>query len=441
MNRRYGPFLLFVSVLTLLLPCSGWSAPQTAADATYAKKIEATLPPKVECVASPPTVTAGQIVTLTARVQGVSAGLVYSFSNSGGRLYPDGSTARLDTTGVPAGRDISVTCLVSDSLGRRGSGGVVVLIVARQAAHLPLAETEQAQMAKAGGHTAVTAAGRSEMKAEKHLSGGGDPFYQTHSRAAADVVTQNTQGTNNGAAPTPSPTGQTEGATPTHYQGGFSSPAAVAEVPAPPRPAPAAGSGDAYQQAEQVMQWKNELKNGKIDYLIPLQMKLHETTVVQVVVHGYADTGQNNLPGAQTGTLKVSPRMQMQLTAEDNPDEFEIDPKDGAIQFVPIDGSTTWMWNVTPNQPAENQRLTIRALLVYPDNGQQIEQEITSYIATVNVRVPGFWESLREDFWNDPSAAIKYVLPGGAGFTALAGLTVWWWKRRHPSESKTDKEE
>jgi hypothetical protein len=93
-----------------------------------------------------------------------------------------------------------------------------------------------------------------------------------------------------------------------------------------------------------------------------------------------------------------------------------------------------------PKQPAENQTLTIRALLVYPDKGEQTEQEITSYTARVTVSVPGFWVSLEEAFWDDPAAAMKYVLPGGAGFTAIAGLVVWLWRRRHPADAKTDKE-
>ncbi len=414
MNRKYGPSLLFMSILALLLlPCAGWSAPQAAADAAYAKKIEAMLPPKVECIASSPTVIAGQSVTLTARAQGASAGLVYSFSSNGGRLYPDGPAARLDTAGVAAGRTISITCQVTNGLGRRGSANAVVRVVAMQTAlpHAGAAPTQTATTGEAHHRDAVS----HDMQTAQAVQAQAAPPSSSSRQAAAEEIPPI-------AAPPPVVAG-------------------TAAAPAAAPPPPAAASRDAYQQAEQVMQWKNELKNGRIDYLIPLQMKLHDTAVVKVVVHGYADAGQNNLAGAKAGTLKVSPRMQMQLTAEDNPDEFEIDPKDGAIQFVPIDGSTTWMWNVTPKQPAENQRLTIRALLVYPDNGQQIEQEITSYIATVNVRVPGFWESLREDFWNDPSAAIKYVLPGGAGFTALAGLTVWWWKRRHPSENKPEKEE
>jgi len=438
MDRKYGPPRLFLGILVLLLlPCAGWSEPQGAADATYAKKIEAMMPPKVECVASSLTVTAGQSVTLTARAQVASAGLVYSFSSNGGRLYPDGATARLDTTGVPAGRTITVTCQVTNGLGRRGSVNAVVRVLAMQATPLPQTKTAQTQTAKATGQAA---AAESAAVVGHGTGNGGSRPHRAHDKTAADVFASSTQGAKNQTAPTLSPAEQKAGET-GGDKGGLHPPTAVAASPAPPPSPAAAGGGDAYQQAEQVLQWKNELKNGKIDYLIPPQMKLHETTVVQVVMHGYADTSKNNLPGAKTGTLKVSPRMQMQLTAEDNPDEFGIDPKVGAIQFVPIDGSTTWMWNITPKQPAENQKLTIRALLVYPDNGQQIEQEITSYVATVSVRVPGFWESLREEFWDDPSAAIKYLLPGGAGFTVLAGLTVWWWKRRHPSESKANQEE
>jgi hypothetical protein len=275
---------------------------------------------------------------------------------------------------------------------------------------------------------------RSQTAAKRAMSRAADIAYQ-HEQDASNHAAQ--------AAPSLDKEGQAASVAESARESSAEpsrAPASVAAAAAPtPAPSAAAGGGNAYQQAEQVQQWKNQLKNGKIDYLIPPQMKLHETAVVKVVVHGFADTAAKSMAGATTGTLKVSPRMQVQLSAEDNPDEFEIEPKVGQIQFVPIDGSVTWMWKVTPKQPAENQTLTIRALLVYPDNGQQIEQEITSYTAQISVSVPGFWASLREAFWNDPTAMVKYVLPGGAGFTALAGLVVWWWKRRHPSSAKPDK--
>ncbi len=446
MSRRYGPPRLFLGILAwLLLPYAGWSAPQ--AHAAYASKTLA-------CNASPGRVLPGQIVTLTAGEPGSSTGLVYSFSSSSGKLQHNGRTARLDTAGVPAGTAISVTCQIVDELGQRSSGEVTVYVVGAGGSHaaetskaqVPIdAEKRAAEVQLLASMSKAQAANAKDTKSQEASADDAIRGMDSSTEAAIEREMSHSEAAYHplGAAKQTAP--HAHSASPSHaliggLVGAGAGVGALAGAAAAPAPPPATG-GNAYQQAEQVLQWKKELKNGKIDYLIPVQMKLHETTVVKVVVHGYADAAAASMAGATTGTLKVSPRMQVQLSAENNPDEFEIDPKVGQIQFVPIDGSTTWMWNVTPKQPAENQTLTIRALLVYPDNGQQIEQEITSYTATVSVRVQGFWASLREAFWNDPSAAIKYVLPGGAGFTALAGLIVWWWKRRHPSEDKPKKDE
>jgi hypothetical protein len=410
MDRRYGPLFLFLGIsVLLLLPCAGWGAPPNHAVSVMQSKIALAL--KVECNASSPTVRTGQSITLTAEVQGVSTGLAYSFSSSGGRLYPNGSTARLDTAGVPAGTVITATCQVIDGLGRRSSADVAVHVVAVDISH------------------ARPPIGGVVVQPPK------DRTAADHAPIAVQIPQEVTS-----AAPKPSGAGEQAASDAGNPGGSAAGPSRAPASVATPEPAPppsAAEGGNVYQQAEQVQQWKNQLKSGKIDYRIPSQMKLHETAVVKVIVHGFADTAAKSMAGATTGTLKVSPRMQVQLSAEDNPDEFEIEPKVGEIQFVPIDGSATWMWKVTPKQPAENQTLTIRALLVYPDKGEQIEQEITSYTAQISVSVPGFWASLTEAFWNDPGAAMKYVLPGGAGFTAIAGLVVWLWKRRHPAEAKT----
>lgn len=437
MNRKFGPSLLFVNIMALLLmPAACWSAPQVAVDAAHAKKIEAMLPLKVECVAPSTAIMAGQSVVLTARVQGVSAGLVYSFSSSGGRLYPNGPTARLDTTGVTPGKRISVTCQVTNGLGKKASGEVVVYVVARQsvktAEHADVAESAEVIVKNGlGGDGSSPQSGAQQHVSHEHAA---QPAQGTGGQAAP---AQQAEADADFADAAPAPEGAAGGA-----EGpGVPAPHVVPapEVAAAP-PHPAAGGIDPYQASEAHVQWVNALKNGKIEYLIPTQMKLHETSVVTVVIHGFADTNQNNLAGAKAGTLKVSPYMRMQLTA-DNPDEFEIEPKVGAVLPVPINSSATWTWNVKPNQPASGQRLTIEAFLVYSENGDNPQELIPSYAATVDVNVPGFWEWVREAFWNNPSGAIKYVLPGGAGFTVVAGLIVWWWRRRHPEESKADKDE
>ncbi|HZY74626.1 MAG TPA: hypothetical protein VFE22_16065 [Edaphobacter sp.] len=417
MDRRYGLFPP-AALVWALLPCIGWGAPPNHAVSVMQAKIALAL--KVKCNASSSTVRTGQSVTLTAQAEGASTGLTYSFSTNGGKLYVSGSTARLDTAGVPVGTVITATCQAIDGLGRRSSGNVAVRVVS---VDLPHVTQTAAPHPPTGG--AVHQPPKELTAGTIHQAEGAQ---QT---AAKQAATAAAQAPPQAAAAAPEPSGGEQAAG--NAGGSDGSPAGPAGAPA------SVGDGDVYQQAEQVQQWKNQLKNGKIDYLIPSQMKLHETSVVKVVVHGFADTAQG-MAGATTSTLKVSPRMQVQLSAEENPDEFDIDPKVGEIQFVPIDGSATWMWKVMPKQPAENQTLTIRALLVYPDKGEQTEQEITSYTARVTVSVPGFWASLEEAFWDDPAAAMKYVLPGGAGFTAIAGLVVWLWRRRHPADAKTDKE-
>jgi hypothetical protein len=431
MNRRYGPSVLLASLLALfLLPNVCWSAPQVKADAAYAKKIQAMLPPQVECVASSQRVTSGQSVTLTAKVKGALAGLVYSFSSNSGKLFLNGSTARLDTTGVPAGKTISATCQVTNGFGQKASGTVAVRVVAMQSVEAPFNASIADKAEEAvkdlfgGGGGGGAPQGGAQHRVVHHVKAAAP-------QGAEDQAAQAQQGAPNegaaGAAPAPA-----------GVLGGLVGAAGGLAAPAPPPPT--VGGVDPYAASEAHAQWMKALNNGKIEYNIPKLMKLHETSVVTVIVHGFADTSPNLLPGAQTGTLKVSPYMRMQLTADD-PDEFEIDPKAGAVLPVPIDSSAKWTWNVKPNQPASNQKLTIEAFTVYTENGDNPQELLPSYVATVSVSVPGFWESVREEFWDNPSGAIKYVLPGGAGFTVLAGLIVWWWKRRHPEEDKPKKDE
>jgi hypothetical protein len=94
-----------------------------------------------------------------------------------------------------------------------------------------------------------------------------------------------------------------------------------------------------------IQKWEKALKTGKIEYNLPTKMSLPDATTVSVVVHGYEDVSGSVPPGAQSASLKVSQRMRIELSAEENPNEFKIEP-DGTedVQLVPIDGTARWQW-------------------------------------------------------------------------------------------------
>jgi hypothetical protein len=188
-----------------------------------------------------------------------------------------------------------------------------------------------------------------------------------------------------------------------------------------------------------IQRWVKELKTGKIEYNLPTRMSLPEASTVSVVVHGYEDVSGPVASGTQSAALKVSQRMRVVLSADENPNEFKIEQGGTEeVQLVPIDGTARWRWKVTPKEPAKDQKLTIRALLVYPNDPNKAAVEITSYTAEVSVQVGSVWEWAKYLFWNDPIGVAKYLLPGGAGFAFVAGLVVWWWKRGHPEKKEKE---
>ena len=370
--------------------------------------------PVISCDVSATGVTAGQGVEVTTRViQGDAAALKYSFETSGGRLTVgsvNSSTARLDTEGVTGG-EINVTCVVVDAYGRKVSYGKMVRLLPQ---HQP---------------SAVKGPPKAERPDVPQVAPPPPP------PAPAPVVEPKRYG--------PPPT---EAAKPPVPQ----RPARVPTVPPMPvtvppgtvspdgKPAADAGTNE-YAEGLAIQKWEKELKTGKIEYNLPTKMSLPDATTVSVVVHGYEDVSGLVPAGAQSAALKVSQRMRVVLSAEENPNEFKIE-SDGTkdVQLVPIDGTARWQWKVTPKEPAKDQKLTIRALLVYPNDPNKAAVEITSYTAEVSVQVGSVWEWAKYLLWNDPIGLVKYLLPGGAGFAFVAGLVVWWWKRRHPE--KKDKE-
>lgn len=423
-----APLLMAFVVVVALCGKAGGQAKQTELQHLPPASHTALPPvPVISCDVSAPSVTAGQSVAVTTRViQGVAAGLKYSFETSAGRLIvaaANASTARLDTAGVTGG-EIRVTCVVMDTYGRKVSYGKVIRVGSGNPAggltqHLPTAakgtpETQKTEVpeVKPVAPSPAPPPPPPPIVAPK-------PYAPQPSEAAKPPAPGGTAAVppaTNGAGTTPS----------------------VGTTPPDGKPAADEGTNE-YAEGLAIQKWEKELKTGKIEYNLPTKMSLPEATTVSVVVHGYEDVSGPVPAGTQSAALKVSQRMRVVLNADENPDEFKIEP-DGTeeVQLVPIDGTARWQWKVTPKEPAEDQKLTIRALLVYPNDPSKAAVEITSYTAEVSVQVGSVWEWAKYLFWNDPVGLVKYLLPGGAGFAFVAGLVVWWWKRRHPE--KKDKE-
>jgi hypothetical protein len=162
-----------------------------------------------------------------------------------------------------------------------------------------------------------------------------------------------------------------------------------------------------------------------------------QTSTVTTVIHGFQDTQSTTMPDATgTGTLKVSSRMKAELLAPLNPGEFTIAAQSGdPIQFIPNDGFATWMWNVTPSNKALNQQLQIRISLVYNGPSGQIQQILEEKTYSVSVNVQKLSATLGQSFRQDPIAWFKYMLPGGAGWGALAAFVsfvggIGWWSKK-----------
>ena len=239
------------------------------------------------------------------------------------------------------------------------------------------------------------------------------------------------------STPPPTPPPPTAAHPPAHKHLQKLHSAPLPETAAGTTPDTAAAAPDPYALGNQVEAWKNSLKTGAIEYRVPPAMTAGIPSTVTVVIHGFQDTQTSSLPDATgSGTLKVSSRMKAELLAPLSPGEFSIKPQAGdPLQFVPNDGSATWIWNVTPSNKASNQQLQILVSLVYDGPSGQIQQTIEEKTYTVSVDVQKLSTTVAQSFWSDPIAWFKYMLPGGAGWGAIAAIASFiaglgWWKRK-----------
>jgi hypothetical protein len=207
---------------------------------------------------------------------------------------------------------------------------------------------------------------------------------------------------------------------------------------APPPPLPAVSqpvhSDPAYSLGEQEAAWFQQLKNGSIVYDVPQQMTLGEPETVAVTIYGYksavpASQGDQTQPAQ----LKVAEFMRVEISQADNPNEFTIVHGDNPDeQFVPLNGSQTWTWTVTPNHTGDNQKLKFQAFVIYKDPAQNVQQPLDSTDKTVTVGTRSIGDlahDAKDNFWLHPMNWVKYVLPGGGGFILL-GLLIGWLRKK-----------
>jgi len=189
--------------------------------------------------------------------------------------------------------------------------------------------------------------------------------------------------------------------------------------------------------------WFDQLKTGAIQYDVPQQMTIGQPSAVTVTIYGYQAPVPATTDPQQTAPLKVSNFMRVTIAQNDNPDEFTITHGQNADeQFVPVNGSAAWSWTVTPKHLGKNLKLQLQAFVLYSDPKLGIQQSFPASSREVTVvaeGVKGIVSNARDSFWSDPSVWIKYMLPGGAGFAALAAIVAWWVKRKKGDPGKDSK--
>jgi len=329
--------------------------------------------------------------------------MTYSYSASAGSIRGSGASAVFLSDGAPAGR-VTVTCFVTDDLGQRASADAIVIITTPAISLAPYLIPEGSEEPKGAGRE------RTETP---------PPPAPAPAEIPAEIE------------PSPAPMAPASSSSARRSS-------QVQRVLSSRTPANASQASE-YTAGDELAAWKNGLKEGAIEYRVPAAMQAQQASMVTVKIHGYQDaTGWQPMLGVTgTGTLKVSSRMKVELLAPLNPAEFTVTPQDDqAIKFVPNDGAATWMWSVIPAYKAKGQKLEIRVSLEYQQQGSSLEEDLEDTYYTVNVDVQGLSTVISHDFQKHPIEWLKYMLPGGSGWGALAALIAslggWyaWWKKK-----------
>lgn len=207
-----------------------------------------------------------------------------------------------------------------------------------------------------------------------------------------------------------------------------------------------ASPGD--DDAQVLHAWYGKLPQGWVRYTVPSPMVMERQysasayipAVGSALAASAADPGKTKTADK---SIKVAAYMRVALAAPDDPDGFTITPPAQACKFISQDGDTRWDFTVTPHHAGMNKQLTFTTSVLYgngadacdPNNVKTIAVTTDTEAVQVNLLpgTRGMEHAAAESVVKDPGkwvGYLKYILPGGAIFTFIAGIVRWWQKRR-----------
>jgi hypothetical protein len=186
------------------------------------------------------------------------------------------------------------------------------------------------------------------------------------------------------------------------------------------------------QEFDQIVQ---QASNGAIRYNVPPNMTVGQPMTVQVEVSGSnASQSPGNFPATGSGNLKVTPLMEVDLSAPNSPGMFQIVPDSVQTgqQMVPDNGKADWVWTVTPleggQQPASLQIDAYMVLNAKLPDGRAVTRQITSYTVQVPIKTQSALQAVLSFLGKNWSTLLGFLVPSGAGLTFI----LWFVARKKP---------
>ena len=218
-------------------------------------------------------------------------------------------------------------------------------------------------------------------------------------------------------------------------------PAVQPPMASTPHPAPAVSyanltDSQIQQELDQIVK---RAKNGAIRDNVPSAMTVGRPVTVMVEVYGANAQPQttDDFHATGTGSLKVTPLMEVILDQRENPYSFKIEPYlvQTGQQIVPDDDKVDWVWTVTPLRSGSQMKLDIDAYMVLNaklPSGQASSHNVLSKSVAVPVQSQPAPQAVLGFLKNNWVTLLNFLLPSGVG---LAALTWFLSKRKAKADS------